>query len=125
MQSANVNLANETAVVRIAVRLDEEDLMEARSVGTKDAADSSDASSSATPTVKAVNGDISVQNYRSIKNKLNQFFLSPHYSCSVPLFCAKEEEEEEEEEEELFDCYAVTLMRRYYSRRVVRDTTAL
>ena len=70
VQSANVNLANETAVVRIAVRLDEEDLMEARSVGTKDAADSSDASSSAAPTVKAVNGDISVQKIiESIKNK--------------------------------------------------------
>ena len=65
-----MNLANETAVVRIAVRLDEEDLMEARSVGTKDAADSSDASSSAAPTVKAVNGDISVQKIiESIKNK--------------------------------------------------------
>ena len=57
-------------VVRIAVRLDEDDLMEARSVGTKDAADSYYAPC----------------RIESIKNKAKIIFLSPHYSCSLKLF---------------------------------------
>jgi Cu2+-exporting ATPase len=69
VQSANVNLANESAVVRIAVRLDEKDLQEARSAGVRNAPDSS-SSSSAAASVEVVSGDVGVQiMIASIKNK--------------------------------------------------------
>ena len=109
VQSANVNLANETAVVRIAVRLDEEDLMEARSVGTKDAADSSDASSSAAPTVKAVNGDISVQKIiESIKNKAKiEFFCLLIIRVIITLSFAQKKKKKKKKKKKNF----LTVMR--------------
>lgn len=76
VQSANVNLANESAVVRIAIELDENDLMEARNVVVS--GDSSSSSSSSTvaavvnssSSVIAGGGDKSVQKLiESIRNK--------------------------------------------------------